>query len=906
MTNNRSSGWYQAGCVLVLLGLLGLAASCQGQGPSTPTHPGQGPAPAEIPAGLVVDYADATGNVAGQGVLGLFRFTLDPTTLSATLEPVQRSTAALGDPYTADITGYLAGNPCSDCFKVNGVGLTPEKYVYADYTLRHPFPLPSSSPPQIGDRLDLHVYDVRGIFLKPDPKDPRGMHSFVDLASAGGAPETLLIDNSGFLAGITIDGITTAFDDYTDTFYPTEATAHPYVMMRADTRQTNFDPGHQNGWSDLRNPIGYNVFPQGGGPYTQRVIFTAEPGQSVEYLVVLAANFAAASQGPGLALGKRGNPVYYLPWANMKSPWRVRVEETSNTLEAGNSATDVRLQVTVYDWQHHLGVLTLVEEFRTENQSRSSLLRPSQVLDIEGSLPGVTPMSEVNSGFLAGIGTPQDPLIYEVIFPNTLGADEGTYLGALAIRDNYEASSKPEGVGRGFTPFTIDDYSTYFTFAVQVAPEASGGTTFGDTATVYNNNSTPPSTLESVTVDPGTSGNLGIYSRVGLPNEYLFAVSEVSGFLDQEKTTQVAVSASTNGGLNWGQAQFAPALSGNGHQMQPELVVIEDSTTPGFAWVHMVAAAEVNGDYNVYYSRSGNLGTTWSPPVQVHSSAYGQQTQPQLAVNPLNTKEVLVSMEEIRGNSRIRVCRDENGDGLFEAETFFDQASLLDATKRRRTPFVAFPPASAGEPNRVALIWVRSNHLGPDVMASMSTSGFAGLGGAMQAVSAEGLADVAVMPTAVWVNSGLGLDLLVAYNQQELLSVNGTGGTTIQINASKVMVARRRDGQPVFDTPVQVSDVTDVTQASMPVLARVHDGTNPPVGLVWHDNRNRFTSGNDIFYSVSTDRGATWAPDRLVVGATGHQRYPSLAYNHQGLFRIMYRDENREPRKMIRLLRESN
>lgn len=899
--------WLQAGCVLQLGLLVALAASCQGAQPTAPATP-QSPTqfPTAIPPGLIVEDSAGDGSLTGQGVLGAYRFIFDVDAQTARLEPIQRAGDALGDPFTADITGLLSGNPCNDCFKVDAVGRTPDGYVYVDYELRHPFPLPANNPPQFGDRLDLHVYDVRGIFLKPDPKDSLALHQYTDLFSGGSAPETLMVDNSGFLAGITIDGQTSAFDTYTDSFYPTQANVHPYVMMHTDTRVTNFDAGSDNGWTDLYDPIGHNVFPQGGGPFTRRVVFTASPGQTVEYLVVLAANFASAAQGNGLALGKRGNPAYYLPWANTKSPWRVRVEETSNTLEAGNSTSDARLRVTVYDWQHHLGVLTTVESFRAENQSRNSLLRPSRVLDIEGSIPGVTPASAVNAGLLMGAGTPQSPLVYEVICPNTLEATEGTYLGALAIRDDYTAGEVPEGFGTGFTPFVLDDYSTYVTFSVEVAPAAGGGSSppFSESAQVYNNNSPNPNpdAIETLNLDNGTLGNLGISSKVGQVNEYVFAVAEASGFTSNARS-QVAFCASANGGLSFGLPQLMPIAGSNDQQKDPTLLVNEDSL--GVPWIHMAwAGRQNNGDYDIYYTRSSDLGTTWMTPNRV---AWGGDNQitPALGANPLNPRDIFLAMEESGSKSRILLLRDSNSDGEFGQEKEIDL--VFSTTRRRTTPAFVFPPSSADAPYTFSLVYRRADSSGSDIMVTSTTTGYAGLGQVLQGVSDENLVQVAVDPSALYALGPSGLDLLIAYNQQTLLSVaNQQGGYSVTISASQLKLARKRAGQSAFDPAINVGDTDAISRASQPVLLRTSDDLGHAVLLTWSDDRNRYTSGQDIFLATSADRGATWTPDALLVGSGGHQRNPSLVSNVTGQLRLLYRDENRKTREMIRLAQGGN
>lgn len=897
-------------CAGQLVLMLILAASCRGSA-LTPQQPGGSNSPfqATIPTGLMIEDASPEG-ITGQGVLGAFKFTLDPATETATLEPVARTSGALGDPYTADITGFLSGNPCLDCFRLEGVGLTPEKYVYADYSIRHPFPLPQNVPPGFNDRLDLHVYDVRGVFMKADPDDPRGVHTFAGLQPVGGGgsqADELVIDNSGFLASATLDGMTGSLDAYTDTFFPTLATAHPYILMREDVRPTNFDPSHPNGWTDLYAPMGHNVLPQGSGPFTRRVIFTAQPGQPVEYLIVLAANFASPATGPGQALGKRANPVYYLPWANQKSPWRVRVSEHTNNLTSNKAESEARLHVEVYDWQHQVGVMTLTDQFRTENQARNSLLRPSRVLGIEGAVPGISPMDSVNSGFLAGIGSPTDPLVYEVIIPNVEAAGTGTYLGALRIKDEYESPPGAlEGVGRNLNPFRVEDFSTYVTFSLAVLPGEGGELGFGSNGAVYNNPVPQPQVNEAVTLDEGTAANLAIYNQVAPPAEFLFGVVEASNFGNQPIPQMVAICQSGNGGTSFGTAQLAPALGGGTMQASPEIIAVNDSFIPGVVWLHLVYASNELGSgsgFDVYYTRSSNLGTTWSAPVRVHAEAGGQQTRPHLATNPFNSNDLIVVMEESRGGSRIRACRDSDGDGLFELETVLDNSSGVGASSRSH-PHIAYAPAPAGQPNTFAVTWARRNEGGADIRAAFTETGWGGLGSTILPVSdEEDTNQVSVHPNGIFVLSPFGADYVVAYNTQTLQTFMSPGNQPVtQVVANRVFSASKPGNSGVFSAPQKISDTDDITQAGQPVLVRMGETMGAPVAAVWNDNRNRYSSGHDIFIAFTNNQGASWGFDVLAVSDPGHQRFPSLVVNPSGGLRLMYRDENRPVRQMIRLV----
>ncbi|MEO7993816.1 MAG: hypothetical protein ABI743_05405 [bacterium] len=107
-----------------------------------------------------------------------------------------------------------------------------------------------------------------------------------------------------------------------------------------------------------------------------------------------------------------------------------------------------------------------------------------------------------------------------------------------------------------------------------------------------------------------------------------------------------------------------------------------------------------------------------------------------------------------------------------------------------------------------------------------------------------------------------------------------------------------------FSVPVAVSDTSDCTQSSQPVL--IQEGSaGTPVFIVWHDDRSRFTSGCDVFLDRSNTGGVTWGPDQRVVGRMGNQRFPTVSLGLTGKLRVMYRDESATPRQGVQLLRES-
>ncbi|MBU1023662.1 hypothetical protein KKB99_05155, partial [bacterium] len=92
-------------------------------------------------------------------IFGIFEVNIDPVSLTGDITSL-RMAEKLGDSFMVDVTPFLTINPCADCVDIKSVALTPENYIEVVFRTKHPF--------DPGARLDLHVFDLRGIIVTGD------------------------------------------------------------------------------------------------------------------------------------------------------------------------------------------------------------------------------------------------------------------------------------------------------------------------------------------------------------------------------------------------------------------------------------------------------------------------------------------------------------------------------------------------------------------------------------------------------------------------------------------------------------------------------------------------------------------------------------------------------------------
>lgn len=780
-----------------------------------------------------------------EGLLGAFALEIDPTALTASLAPLERGGQAFGDIFTADISGFMSSWPCQDCIQVERVGRAHDGLLFMDFQLRHPFPLPDEFNPTPAARLDLHLFDLRGIFLFKPLATGGNTQTFAQLASMGGSaggPAALSIDNSGFLASISRDGYTGVFDSYTDTFFPTTATLHPFSLLHEDTGVSNFEAGHPNGVANIRFPQGHNVFRQGGGPYTRRVYFNMSPGDpQVQAVIVLAASYGVSAVGRGSAFGQRMNPVYYVPEFNMKEPWRVRVHEKSSSLEASNPNTSAQLEVEIYDWQHQRGTDTVSQLSPAPGIPRNKLRRPSRVQTVRAQVPGVASPGHVIPTYSGGTGLPGDPLRWTVQIPNALQAGEGSYTGLLEIVDEYQPLDPSiTGVRADGSLFAAGRPSTFLPFVVTVAPASGAPILMGGSNGVFPGGTSAYGSLELNYTN--LTYNSFVVDRVGSLDLTFLVQSAKGGILTG---SDVLFTQSTNKGQSWSAPNItnSSALSQLGDQTQPAMTLGPDHA------LYLVYTHKGTGlaGSDILFQRSHDLGSNWSTPTRVHPVNTKINDRPSIGVTPAG--RIVVTYNHDNKN-KIGISWSDDGGSTWPL--------TFNYTSERKVagPEVLPMPASVASNGFVVLYNHDQHSPMPDIQTLWYPNGTSTLSTRI-AVSAE--------------SSGT-----VPYDDRGAFrKADGTLYITWleKLNSTtQVMVTKKAPAASAFETPKVLTSLNSKV-AEHPVVAARGSGE---VVVVWNDNRDSVT-GHDLYLAYSNNGGTSWLPPYRYFATAHHERWPQLA-----------------------------
>lgn len=392
-----------------------------------------------------------------------------------------RRASALGDSYTVDLTSILSeGQPCGDCVRLTNFGIDGTR-LEVTIALRHPFPLgplPGQGTPKA--RNDLHVFDVRG-YMVPQSNGPAPIDfAGISLDTTGnGTPNEIASAVAGHL--LNPHGYGVEFELFAEPFLgEVPGTVHPFRDFFWNPVAGNFSGTSSTGFTDVRQPTGHNVFPQGttytdpGASQTFRL--QTINGKVNFYFMVTAAYGASATFGLSIQnpnqVGSRSKPKYFLPTFHRAEPVRVSAL-LGGALGAQDPGSSVPLDVTVIDWQ---GSLPAKGEPLELTDPASTIPWPSDVSRVDLVVPGV--MNGVKSQIApaTGTGAAASPYIYQFTVTNELSAATGLYPGLIAVRDELSdrVPATPQGVLRDLSPVMVREYTTFQGILVQVGPATAG------------------------------------------------------------------------------------------------------------------------------------------------------------------------------------------------------------------------------------------------------------------------------------------------------------------------------------------------------------------------------------------------------------------------------------------------
>lgn len=322
---------------------------------------------------------------------------------------------------------------------------------------------------------------------------------------------------------------------------------------------------------------------------------------------------------------------------------------------------------------------------------------------------------------------------------------------------------------------------------------------------------------------------------------------------------------STDHGYTWAQGT-APSLApytdcgpGSGQPLNFRTTMAEGSDGTLF----LAYAAEnpaASGPRNVLLARSTDRGHNWTvtavdtPPQPAAGAKPEEDFEPHVAVDPSNAKHVVVVFRHsgAGGPTRAYWATSTNG-----GVSFSQPAMLFDSTMGFDPPYPVFANGT------LAVSWHSTSSL--PKTSNFSTS---------DKIMFSSSSDNGKTWTNTQVASGIDADTpLLAYdttrNRYDMYwDANGNNDPAASVGDLDIFFSSSADGK-TWTTPVRVNDDPRNTgrDQEFPVMSITASGR---MDMVWYDNRNdpfppagpgNVGNREDVYYSSSTDGGATWSPN---------------------------------------------
>ncbi|MBU1023137.1 hypothetical protein KKB99_02525, partial [bacterium] len=347
----------------------------------------------------IIDLSQAGGVTQATGLLGAYEITINPENMTAEL--VSKRMGAIGDSYIVSGAAFFTILPCADCLRIVGVGLDADGNGWLKFEISHPFaPGNPGLPPSASNRNDLDVFDLAmvihpsGVTPQTFTKTGKSAYSTSCVGAAGYTTEL-----SNFLSVTAAMPYFLCVDDSIDAS-PIVSTWNKFAMGATTTFEAGFN---------LSGPLSFDTY--------------------------LTMGYGHSALKPD-----RLTPKYYNPEFNRKAAWKVEVTppEGANPPAMGNTWNDTDtttpfdVEVTVFDWQYGATVST---EPDFGDAATNEIFAASDPASVSVEIPGMNSTLPQSITPVSGTGTPDDPLIYTVSFPNQNGLAVGEYIGLVKVTD---------------------------------------------------------------------------------------------------------------------------------------------------------------------------------------------------------------------------------------------------------------------------------------------------------------------------------------------------------------------------------------------------------------------------------------------------------------------------------------
>lgn len=378
------------------------------------------------------------GTFDAVGMLGAYELRLDPSNTSAEL--ISKRIPSIGESWIVNGISFFTISPCTSCLKVKSIALTSDSLLALTFAISHPFePGDPLQPPTGKNRLDLDIFDLALVVR------PLGVSTTMYPLIGKSAYVGVLANNAGY----TVE-LANVLNDFA---------AMPYALVVDD------------------NASGQNTFNKFamGADAVFDVFFNLEGLTSFNFDLFLTMGYGASAKK-----AQRLSPKYFNPEFNRKPAWKVKVippEGTNppavgNTWNDGDTTTPYKVTVMVWDWQH--GVTSIANP----PVNPGDIAFASDVTQVSVEVPGMTSTLNAVTTPKSGTGSPSDPLIYEVSFPNKNKLSAGKYWGLVKVTDSRVPAANPLQDPIDYTidvpmpgtlvNYAIPEFATYQSFTATV------------------------------------------------------------------------------------------------------------------------------------------------------------------------------------------------------------------------------------------------------------------------------------------------------------------------------------------------------------------------------------------------------------------------------------------------------
>ncbi|HYT00768.1 MAG TPA: PKD domain-containing protein [Thermoplasmata archaeon] len=324
----------------------------------------------------------------------------------------------------------------------------------------------------------------------------------------------------------------------------------------------------------------------------------------------------------------------------------------------------------------------------------------------------------------------------------------------------------------------------------------------------------------------------------------------------------------------------------------PSLAVGSD----GVAYLAFAGWGGTVSQTDIFFTKSSDGGLSWATPVRVNNDATlaNSQYEPSLALDGANNIYI-VWTDPRNGDNDVYFSKSINGGLTFSANLRVNDVT----TNSQSEPRIAIDPL---DPNLVHVVWTdtRSPILGPDIYYANSTDAGVSFNPSIRvnndaSTSEQGQPAIAIGPdrsvNVVWSDprtGARGRDIMFAKSSNRGLSwgpnvvVNDDTGNAIQSDptialdeagtiyvawtdyrnantASDIYATRSTNGGTTFALNAQVNDDGTAMPQLVPSLA-VSGGK---IQVAWSDCRTCGSTSYDIYTASSAD-GLTWGPNMKV------------------------------------------